>query len=273
MTATRQPVTTRRTIVLYSLVGVTAYLIALLAGFPADRAYALTRDYLAPVSLYGLDGSLWRGRAEMLTIDKTAFRSVSWSISPWGLFLGRISTDWRFDQGDGRHRGHGRAGLSLIGARAAVSEARLTLPAALVQSLFNSRPMSFQLGGTVHAELAEGRFDLPGGLPEVLRGRIQWLDASITVRETAALGDFDISLDTGEEGLSAALRDRGGPLEAQGLATLDPQRRYVLKVHLAVRDSNRRDLINALQFLRIFGKPGPGNSIAIERQGILPSPS
>jgi general secretion pathway protein N len=246
----------------YVLLGVTAFIVFTVMLFPADRAYSLAQDKLSGATLYEVGGTVWNGKAAGAKLNGTTLRTVSWQAKPWTVVLGRVDVGWSFDNGDAW--GSGIAGLAMDGSLI-FRDVDAQAPADQVQPLLPRIPA--QLGGVFSVDLE--RLELAPDTPRIPKasGEVVWTNASITVVNPAALGDFTFTLETGDDdAVNGLLKDNEGPLEAEGYLVIKPDDQYEFSATLAARDPARNDLIQGLRFL---GRPDRDGKVKVKYTGSL----
>ncbi len=244
----------------YLLAGIAAYLVFLAVQFPADRAYALLAQRLdLPVALYQLEGSAWRGEARELFWEGRRLGRVTWQFRPQSLVLGRLEARVHLTP-TASSRLEAVAGRRWDGALyLRAGDARLSL--AELEPLFNRDPMG--LTGILTVTLEE--LDIEAGRITALRGRAVIEKAGLAPPVDVTVGGFEVDFDLNPEGfIEARLKDRGGPLQAQGQLRIQPDGSYRLSATLAARDPRRSDIRQALGYL---GTPGPDGRISLVRTG------
>ena len=111
--------------------GLTCFLILLIAMFPARAGFAL----FSPDSVdgFGISGSLWNGNAKIINIGGQQLRNTEWNIAMSQLLLGRLGGD---DEGQrividiAASQGDGHAGPLIdrdrawVGLRRIIAEAQ-----------------------------------------------------------------------------------------------------------------------------------------------------
>ncbi len=239
-----------------------AYLVFLVASFPADRVYAYMKDSLEKTTLYGITGTVWSGAAKAAESDGRVFRTVRWGVRPWSVVLGRVDIRWSFDNGDAW--GSGVAGLALDDTIKLRSLEAL-LPVSELQSFFPRLPA--QLNGTLSIELDSAEYSPQEKRLSEAFGVVTWNNATVTVMEEASLGNFNMTLETNDDGITGTLTDEGdGPLSADGLLLLKPDNAYQFNATFAARDPQRRDLV---QGLRLLGRPDAQGAVKVDYSGKL----
>ncbi len=254
------------------LAGLLLYAGSLLATLPAPWAWWGLQRLLPAASLpglYGLDGTLWEGRARLALWRGWRLEGLAWELHPGALLAGRLEARLALAApaaGSGlltRRPG----GWSLEGLRL---EAELPRLDPLLARLLPGLPGGLALDGRLVAELPRLRLAREGGAWRVqeARGTLLWTGAGLRRPVALALGGLRARLVAREGALLLPFQDTGGPLEARGTLRLDlPRRRYRLEARLGLRDPSRRDLAQAL---RLLGRPGPDGRHLLRQEGPLP---
>jgi general secretion pathway protein N len=227
--------------------GAGAYLLFLLATFPAGTAYSLL-PRSAAMQVGGLTGTLWSGQASAGQVAGIGLHEIRWDLSPWWLLLGQLrgSIEARLENGFASTRVHASwATLSFSELRASTGLASLSAPLTQLTG-----DMAGQIGLSLATlELREGVVTDAAGdiriqdlaVPPMLGGRSQGL---------IPLGSYVVELlPTDGAGVSARFEDAGGPLEVTGTLILDLERRYRLEGLLQPRDGAAPELIQGLQMI------------------------
>lgn len=232
----------------YAALGAVSYLAFLVATFPADRAYALTKSKLTGFTLYTPSGTLWSGKASAAQLGTKVFQSVSWDVRPLSILLGRLDIGWSFDNGDGK--GHGVAALS-PSDNVTFKDVTASLPIKELRPWLMRVPVPLE--GRVDIELEDVVADFKTKRVTKANGKLVWKEASIAVGSGIALGSFQMLLSTEDETIKGMVKDLGGPIQAQ--ATLVIKGNSIQLSGTAVsRDTLRTDITQGLSFL---GRPGP----------------
>jgi hypothetical protein len=232
-------------ILAYVALGVCVYLVFVIALFPADRAYSFAKPMLGNVKLYDVKGTLWRGRAAAAVVNGTAYRALTWRIAPWTVLLGRVDVDMSFDSGD--RWAHGVVGLGIDKALH-FRNLEAQMPARDLRS-FVPR-MMVPLAGVLSVRLEKGHYDPATGALGDLLGFVTWHEAALDMPNAIPLGAFRIDLQPGADGVNGTLKDSGeGPIVAQGTLLLKPDSSYQFNGAIAPRDTTRRDIVQALNFI------------------------
>ena len=87
------------------------------------------------------------------------------------------------------------------------------------------------------------------------RGDVAWHGAELTMLKSMDLGDLDIAFEPNEGGIKAVLTDQGGPLKADGILQLNPDKSYEFNGAFGTRGT-QKDLHAALTTLGRFDRDG-----------------
>lgn len=240
--------------------GLLAYLVFLLVTLPAGQVYQYVGAQLPPsVKLYGIGGTVWSGKAELVTLGSQQYRNARWRFQPGALLSGQALFDVDFDNGQSLLKG--RIGLDIFGN---VVAEELIVQQELIdlQALMQVSPVT--LGGKISGRIASLK---------MRRNGISDANADFTLRDVAFLlprrtewGNFKIDIKTDDANTVAKVRDEGGPLLAEGLVTLNDANEYDVTLAVEADDSASADLVRGLEF---FGQPGTDGKIRLKYRGSL----
>jgi general secretion pathway protein N len=220
--------------------GVAAFLVCLVAMIPATQV----AGRLPPqVSLAGISGTLWSGKARSLAVNGRPFGALDWSCRPWALVVLRWSCGLTLAPPGGSARGDlaGRFGGDL-----AARNLRGQLPITIFEGIATPRGWT----GTLELDVNEVRF---------ANGRPASASGTLTLRQLRApgangqlLGDFELVVGEGTVGgdaLNGRLRDLGGPLHVRGAIELRDDGHYLLSGDAAPGPGAGPAIFDALGFL------------------------
>jgi hypothetical protein len=199
------------------------------------------------LTLTGVEGTLWTGRAAAGTVGGLSLRDVNWDIHVLRLLIGRLSAEVKAQLSDGGLSANvtitpgGR--LALTGVRASTS-----LP-----TLKGVLPVSGTQG---RADVSLSRLELDDGRLVEVVGELKLADLEITPlmstgpRRLVPIGNYTVQfLDSSGKGVNATFRDTGGPLEVTGTLVMDNARAYTLDGMVKPRSDAPQELINGLAVL------------------------
>jgi general secretion pathway protein N len=256
----------------YLVLGVLVYIAILVLTIPAARVYAYWQSsgQASPnslnkrISLAGIEGSIWSGSAERAVILGQAVNQLEWSLHPWSLLLGEVGVSWRFQlpDSDGKPAyGQGTTDLGL-GGSIDFPELKASIPINVVANM--ARLGALRPAGTLDLNLEDVKWD--GQNLVSANGRIVWRNAEISMIKPISYGDLTVKLETSNHVIKGVISDSGGPLSAQGVATLTADGRYQFTGAFGSRGD--QDLENAL---RAMGRPGPDGKVKVNYSGNLAS--
>lgn len=234
-----------------------AYMVFLAVTLPAARAYAWSNHSLAPLQLYGIEGSLWSGSASVADIGAYRLGALTWKVRPWMLLLGRIDVAWEAVKDGNRASG---VLARTLGGDLNLKNVTANLPVSDLGAALTSLPI--QPAGTLQIRLGDAQ--ISSGSLRAAHGALTWQDAAIVRPQAVTLGSFVLNLDTLETGVKGTLLDQGGPLEAQGVLLLKPDGSYQFDGILANRDPSQTQIQNALGFI---GTPTADGKFAVTYSG------
>lgn len=244
----------------YVALGIVAYLVFLIATLPAKHAYGLVAPRLAPLTLYGVEGTVWSGRAAAVMVRGVQLESMAWNLELLPLLQGRIQAHLSFQTSGGT--GNARVGRRLGGALY-LGDVNTRIPVAQIAPLLPVRPVN--IGGILDVKLRELTMGT-AGIEKVL-GTVDWKEGAVLAPKQVTLGDFSIAFVETKQGVEAQIRDSGsGPLEVKGTLRLGQDGSYEFRGALAARNSASPELSQALQFI---GRPGPDGKIPVSYAGRL----
>lgn len=247
----------------YVVFAVAAYVAFLLVNFPADRAYALVKHRLPPrMQLYGLEGSVWHGHADVAQLGQYRLAPLNWQYRPAGLLAGRVDVKVQFERG--ADRVSGVVGLS-PGGDVRLTDVDAKLPADDVAQMLLRLPM-VQVQGDVEARL--DKLKVKASRITALNGTLTWNDARVLKPQAYQLGGMEAVFNTADDVIKGTLKDKGGKLSLDGLVTLKPDGSYQVNANVGTRDSSQPGLNRVINRL---GRQGPGGKVAVNYSGKMPA--
>lgn len=240
------------------LAALALWLIFLLVTLPAQHMLGWFGG--ERLAAQGVDGSLWKGRAERLAVDGFAFGPVVWQLRPLALLTGRIEFHCFVQSGHGG--GELRLGKNVFGTTG-VRDVRLTLPAADI-----GRQLQLPLvtvDGDFLIDLDEVR--PADGWIESLRGEVSWQAARVLQPAPVPLGTLTMQLEMRDGRVVGVLGDEGGPLELSGEFGVDANRTYQIDALLKPRADADQQVRQALGLL---GAPDAQGRYRLRYSGRLP---
>jgi len=244
----------------YIFIAIAAYFIFLIATIPAKPVIDLLNDN-TPINMQGISGTIWNGKAYVTVINgNTTLKNTRWSFSLWKLIVGQLAADIH-----SRYLGNdidAEIGVSLLGSFFA-NNLKTKISANEVAQLANI-PLA-QLSGLISIDIEHARWKR-GELPSAT-GLINWKKATVTVADTVALGNVNITLSESEqELLFADIKNQGGDISITGTAELVPEANYAIDIKLSPTASTSS---NITQSLGMFAKKQPNGNYVFKNSGPL----
>jgi general secretion pathway protein N len=225
-------------------VGLGAYIAFTLATFPAATALR----WFAPqgVAFAGVAGTLWTGSAASCSFGGFTAEALRWEVSPWALFLGRISADVEARIPDGFVTGSASASPSSVQLRDL--RAATSLPA--LGGVLPVRGMRGQVSVALESLVLEN------GWPASITGELKLagLEAPPLISDGSGalvpLGDYTVTFVPAPVGqVAAQVVDNGGPLEVAGTASIDAARNYTIDALIEPRTGAPGMLVEGLKYM------------------------
>lgn len=222
---------------------------------PADLAYRVAANSLAPVRLHDLSGTLWHGHAGGIDVFGMNLGSIDWTLQPVPLLHGEMLVQTRL-AGD---IAAGTGTVDRANGAVSFSDVTLRLPARVAAPVLAIPAL--ELLGTLELDVAHAR--LSGFWLEDTIGTIRWRNAAVAGAAQARLGDLQASFaSTADGAIAGTARDLGGPLELAGTFKASVGA-YAAQARLAARGDNAQ-LVEALQYI---GQPQADGSRNLEIRG------
>jgi general secretion pathway protein N len=223
--------------------GVGAYLLFAVVTLPASLLSS--RLGAVGVSAAGLEGTVWKGRAQVVQIANTNLGSVAWDLHVLPLFAARLQADLQLNRSDGFARSAVTVWRS---GRVRFSNLNASLPL----SALPTRSLPGGWNGALTLKLAE--LVSEKGWPLAAEGTVEVVDLTGPARRPANIGSYRLifpkqAAAKSQDALTGALADMGGPLQISGTLQLKPNRSYQVDGFVTTRPDTPRNVADALQML------------------------
>jgi len=245
-------------IVAYVALGLLAYVGFLLSTFPAERAFAMLNQQLPNLRAAGLSGTAWSGQASILQIQGQNLEKLQWQLKPWSVLFGQLELDVQLDGAD--VAGQASIGLQPDGA-IQLTDVDLRLSAAEISTQFQ---VPVDLGGQFIVQLQSAK--LMGQKILSAEGLVRWQRAALVSPFAQPLGEFVAQLSTEADDIKAQVKDEGGPLQLDGVASLKSDGGYNFNGSVSVRDTQQQLLV---QGVKAMGRPGSDGRVPLRYSGRL----
>jgi general secretion pathway protein N len=225
--------------------GIGAFLLLALFTLPAKVVLSFLQ--LPDVSLGGVSGTLWSGRAQAVRSGALHVGSVEWNLDVLRLFTGKLGADVKVTRTDGFAQG----------SIAAAPGGRLTLRSFNASLPLSALPPNVVRGGwTGTLNLKLGQLTLENSWPVAATGTVEVTDLVGPANRPAALGGYKVVFPAEGAGtadaLTGALSDTGGPLAVSGTVQLNRNQSYLVSGLIATRPGAPGDMTRTLE---ILGEP------------------
>lgn len=246
----------------YILIAIISYLIFTLSNVPAAKVVTiLKQNNLLPVTLYGVDGSLWDGRADKVIIKKTPeIKNLQWSINPAYLLLAHISG--QINAQVMNQNVISQFSLSPTG-EVSITDLRARIEASEMQDLLQI-PFG-ELSGLFNIDIAS--MELNSAILPPINGDIKWTAAKLTLAETVDLGHVLLQITPDDKaGLVAQLSNNKGDVSLSGTININSKKDYKLDLVITPSDKASQDL---KQSLGLFSRRQSDGGYQVKRNGNL----
>lgn len=202
-----------RRIVPYVIVGITSYLIFIVATVPAALlAMGLQRVSNGALVLQALSGTAWSGRGELvLNRGHAGVHSLGqgqWSINPLWLFVGSVRTNMKFSTTDSDIA----ATVNVSPGKIFIDRLHAKFSAGLVSALY--APAAFVAPeGNMVLESNDLSFE-----KETLKGeaKLDWRNAVSNLSPVKPLGDYRLSANGQGKAMQVKMETLSGALSLSG---------------------------------------------------------
>jgi len=245
----------------FIIVGVVAYLIFIIAEFPAAVAYQYIVkpfDRASVVNLQGLTGTLWSGKAAQSRIANLTLGQLQWHIQFMPMLMGKLGLGVQLKNKSDNINADIITGM---GGLLEVDNLQGQVPIQTFTPLFYGLPIA--VAGQVSADIQHA--EIKQGQKILVEGKAVWRNAALTAPTAFEFGDLFAAFRPKPEGTEILLSDQGGPLSLEGTVQVKNSGEYKLNIYLGSRGKDD-GLKNALKML---GRTNPQGKILISRTGRL----
>ena len=223
------------------VIGGTAFLLILVARFPATRLESLLERHFKDVSLQAVSGSVFSGQAARFVYQGIDLGPVRWQFRPAALLQGRLEYRLGLSSPDNLLRA--RVGVTLSG-KVYGRELVATLPSNRWINHFS--PVAIHSSGDL--ELMLETFEMNNDFPQGVAGRLAWEDAAILDPVNLVLGRVALDIRSRDGALLGTVT-APGELGLAGTLELMPDGRYNVDVLLqpgGLIDGEALELLDAV---------------------------
>lgn len=238
--------------------GIGAYLLILLANFPAAKLAGHLQQQYAPLAFHSVSGSVFSGDAARIEHNALVAGPVHWTFRPSGLLQGRL--EYHLQGSVMQNPFKGNVGIDLAGSLHAHDVEVALDPASLVEAY---SPVGFTTTGRMALRVES--LELHDGFPSRLSGHLGWTDAGVTEPVSIELGEVDILLGSEPDRITGEVSNAGDARVAGSLA-LSASRDYSVDLQLTPGRATSAEVVD---FLEAWGQAGPGGSYRLVDNGRL----
>lgn len=244
------------------VVGLFAYVVAIVVLFPASPVVERIKPQLGPVAIEGVSGKLYKGLlASVRSTDDLLpleFRNVGWTLAPSALLSGAAGATIRFE-------GYGGGGEALVSRSwngdINIADADLNLQAKELESLLPVPIASF--GGTLVGDIK--KITIVDELLTAFEGTLNWNDAVLESPIRTFLADVKVQIDPqGEESHRITLDSTGGDMILEGSVDITLSGDFTADVLFTPSPNAPPEVLDSL---RQIGSPDAQGRVRFVRQG------
>lgn len=226
--------------------------------FPASMAWRMAAPRLPSVQLAGIEGSVWHGQAEQLSVASVPLGALEWELHPAALLHGIAHADFAV-RGDAL-KAHGVLWRHLDGS-IVLRDVDVDLPAQALKPVLDTPALDLhgEISASIHEAVLHNAWFL------ALNADARWTDAALSGSAQLVLGDVLASFSRNENGqVIGEIKDAGdGPMLIDGRFEAQPGS-YTLVVHLRARNPDDLATQAALQYV---GQRQPDGSVVLKVTG------
>jgi len=219
-------------------IGVLTFIVGIILFFPARVAY----QWFAPasLSLNGISGSVWSGRAREGDVSGVYLRNLQWHIRPLDLVTLKLGFAVSTMLASGFIEGDIAIGVtgSIVARDISASVPLRALQTALgMQGLQGSLSAQFDV------------LKLEAGLPVAIDGVLEVSDLIAPLIDRNSIGGYKAEFVTQDSGVFASVEDTDGVVDLAGSLHVSADRSYVFIAQLGVKPETPANLRQQMQFL------------------------
>ncbi|MGB5492547.1 MAG: type II secretion system protein N [Woeseiaceae bacterium] len=220
------------------LVALLTLAVTLILTIPARVAYR----WVAPSEIVasGIEGTVWRGRADALSAQGVYVSDVSWQINPLRLLLAQASYQVKGSPVSGFVEA--TVGFSL-GGTMSVSDFNASLPLYLFAKSFNVTGLQGD------ASLQFERIEIRDGLPVTAEGSIRVSNVIAPRLSRESIGGYQAEFFSQDGGITATVEDTDGVVDLAGSLQVKDDRSYQFLGKVMAKPAAPESLTRQLEYL------------------------
>ncbi len=242
------------------LLAIISFIIALLWKAPATLLTSNLQKNNPDLSITGVTGRFWSGKAEQLHFQQTDLGKVSWTLNPLGLLSATFKGHFNVSNPELNAEGDFSLGLNNV---LLLQDTSFNVSGKWV----NQFQQAAKLGGQFRGNIAELELQQDEVLElPLVNGVLNWEKGSLSSPISLPDGNYQLTITPDNEGkLTGNLISNNAPIELSGNITLDKKWQYAtdLKIKTTPRGKALRGLLS------FAGKKNPDGSVNIKQSGSL----
>lgn len=231
--------------------------LALLINLPIQQVLAQVK-LPASVRLNGIDGTLFEGRVEAVTVNEFPLRGIRYRFMPSCLPLLKLCYLADYDQG------RVQLAYDLVNGDSEISDSRVEYPAAeLLSRMAVALPV--KPSGSLVLEIDD--LSMLENRPAAVNGRLLWRDLGVNQDDIQInIGDYQVAFSGGTERYDIVFSDLDATLDLSGDGSITAEGQYQVDVRVAAESTMDAQVRTVLE---LIGKRSSPNKYRIEQQGRL----
>jgi len=243
------------------LLGIVAFLVTIVALFPAAPVVDRIRPQLGPIALEGVNGKLYKGVID--TVRSTddliplEFQNVGWALAPQQLLKG-TGAAFSFDGYGGSGQGMATRGW---GGSIDITDLEFNAQAKALEPLLPVPIASFT--GELVGDIA--RVSLVDNLFSEAKGKLTWNNAALVTPIPTSLGTVEVDIEpNNKQAHVVTLKAAGGDVAMDGSVTLSANGDFTADVLFTPAPSASEPVRNGL---RQMGRADAQGRVRLQRTG------
>jgi len=219
-------------------IGVLTFIVGIILFFPARVAY----QWFAPaeLSLSGISGSVWSGRAREGDANGIYLRDLQWHIRPLDFVTLKLGFAVSTMLASGFIEGNIAIGVTgSIVAR----DISASVPLRALQTALGMQGLQGSLSAQIDV------LKLEAGLPVAIDGVLEVSDLIAPLIDRNSIGGYKAEFVTQESGVFASVEDTDGVVDLAGSLQVSADRSYLFIALLGVKPETPANLRQQMQFL------------------------
>ena len=235
----------QKKLILGSLAGLGFFIVALLVTAPASIIENLLITNAPSIQVQGTSGGFWSGQFQKISHRNIALNKITWDLSLFSLFTGKIGTDLSVDD----PLFNGQLTLEKSLSSVTISNVNAQQSVTLLASYWLPIKFLSPVGKLVWSDVLVSLSDtVAESTFTEAAGSIEWQNASLNINgETISLGTVVLQLSTDNGDLLLTVSDNNSRLNIRGTLRFSMDRKY--HIQLSINDDLPTNIKNAVQMM------------------------